>query len=94
MKKTTDEKTTTVKMFGVLRKFADAEGTLQIMLSEKVTVPKLKTVLAATLAEKFIGFDPQLIEASAIAADSEILGADAEVVPHAEISVLPPVCGG
>jgi len=85
---------TKIKMFGVLRKFADEQGHLQIELTEGMTVSKFKTALKTTLLNKFADFDPKMIDESAVANHSEFLGLDEIVFQQKEIAVLPPVCGG
>ena len=85
---------TQIKMFGVLRKFADEQGHLDIEITEGMTVSKFKTALKNTLTLKFNDFDLKMIDESAVANHSEFLGLDEVIHSQKEIAVLPPVCGG
>ena len=67
---------TTIKLFGVLRNFADEQGLLKIELTEGMTVSKFKTSLKNFLTEKYNSFDPKMIDESAIASSAEILSLD------------------
>jgi len=85
---------TPIKMFGVLRKFADEQGHVNIEITEGMTVSKFKTALKDVLSAKFSTFDPKMIDESAVANHSEFLALDEVIHQQKEIAVLPPVCGG
>ena len=85
---------TKLKMFGVLRKFADDQGHYTLSLRQEMTVDQLKSVLKSELSAQFDGFDPRMIDESAVANRTDILTLGSKVVPSEELAILPPVCGG
>lgn len=83
-----------IRMFGVLRNFADDEGFHSISFEAPVTVSKFKTALKESLKIHFKDFDTALIDEAAVASNAHILNSESLINPSDEIALLPPVCGG
>jgi len=73
-----------MKLFGVLRKFGDSQS---FSVPAGSTVSEVKAIFQAKLNSGLVA-DSVLANASAILSDNDVLQDDAQ------LSILPPVCGG
>jgi len=79
-----------VQLFGAFRQYGNGAAALPVTVSEPATVGALREAFAARLDDNNAR---SLLEASVFATDEAMLQ-DADPLPDATISVLPPVCGG
>ena len=86
-----------VKLFGALRKYANAEGpaSVEFDVPRSCDASELRNRLSRHLAATHPGFnDAGLLSECAVATESRVLQPD-EIVPENEtLAILPPVCGG
>ena len=83
-----------IRVFGVLRNFADPEGYILADFSGARTVGGVLEVLKGTLIRSFPEFDPATLDQCVVASETDILHLDSEVPNGVDLAVLPPVCGG
>ena len=83
-----------IKLFGALKKFGH-NGLLQLEAPEGTTVMSFRQILKAKIYSVHgEEFKSEILDKSAIACGSKLLG-DKDIIPKSEsIVVLPPVCGG
>ncbi|HRD69820.1 MAG TPA: MoaD/ThiS family protein [Legionella sp.] len=92
-----------LKLYGMLKSYAQNEDVLLIMVPESASIPQLAKQLHAELIERNKELPTaksqelmQLIESSAFAKGDEILDQNDKnsLQPNDLVAVLPPVCGG
>jgi len=77
----------TIQFYGAFRQFGQD---LSFTLSSPITVRELKSLLVSSLG----AHQKDLIESSAFASESSIIGRDSLIETDCTLSILPPVCGG
>ena len=80
-------------LFGPLRKYSpNGKVTLHLPLDSSLST--LKKEVALWIKNHNPSFDNSLLEASAIATQTEVLKSDFVIQEDCELAILPPVCGG
>jgi molybdopterin converting factor small subunit len=83
-----------IRLFGAFRQYADGE-TLAMAVPSGTTVHALRTLLRQHLQATHPTFqEGRLVELSAFANDTALLGDDDIVTDQSTLAVLPPVSGG
>ncbi|RYZ63433.1 MAG: hypothetical protein EOP05_23590 [Proteobacteria bacterium] len=85
-----------VRLFGAFRNLGQSEVTLTLPKATVTTV-EMKTLLAThfSASPQTSNFNASsLVEKSALANDSSVLGDDELIQPGARLALLPPVSGG
>ena len=79
--------TVTVKLFGAFREYGD---TVELLMGKGCRVSMVKQALAGRLGKQAYA----LIMDSVLANDETVLPGDFTFDEDAQLSILPPVCGG
>lgn len=83
-----------VKLFGAFKDYVP-EGYLEIQLHGTTTKTQLKMLIVSRLLEMVPHFQArELVIASVLATNEDILQEDDVVNEYRELALLPPVCGG
>ena len=84
-----------LRLFGAFRKYELGESLLRFQIPAGSSVKDVKAVVAARLRERVPEFkEEQLLEDSALADESQVLGNHWVAARGCTLALLPPVCGG
>ena len=86
-----------LRMFGMFRKYERESAPMSFQVAEPAPVANIKLAFGKRLQELFPDFDQngeQLINASVIASERQVLSPDEVLRSSCKLSILPPVCGG